>query len=224
MGVNRAPGLFVIFDMLVQIVPRTETHDELLVALIAKWIRAAAHARPTDTDPTALDQCISLLAARSVIANDALVEKMHAALQSWLGRALDQEFIDLFEPSATGLEEGRLYPGGSDGEWKHAWKAMVSCRTDWSIMNDLVQSLLDGEDIVLPEAATPDEKRILKQAADKSGRQDRIAYLKSGRTERQGCPRCGHVLSGVEQSRLARHRIATCGNFRCGRVVIDITL
>lgn len=223
-GVNRASGLFVIFDMLVQIVPRTEAPDELLVMLMAKWIRAAAHARPTETDPTALDQCVSLLAARSVIANDALAEKMHGALQSWLGGALDEEFIELFEPAATGLEERRLYPGGSDGEWRRAWKAIVSSRTDWSVMNDLRQDLLAGGDVVLPEAATPEEKRILKQAADKAGRPDRIAYLKSGRTERQGCPRCGVVLSGLEQGRLEKHRIATCGYFRCGRVVIDISL
>ncbi|WP_417433676.1 hypothetical protein [Hoeflea sp.] len=225
-GSARAPGLFILFDMMIQIVPRTETPDELLPILLQKWLSAAANARPTDTDPTALDQCMAIIATRIVIGDPAQAGKMHAVLQSWLRGALDDDFKLLFEPSVRGIEERRIHPNGLEEEWKLAWSLIVGSRTQWSVLNDLRNALASGSrDIVMPDGASPAEWAAIRKIADGTGRPDKIAYLTTKRPGVVGCPKCHTGLPAEQRARLVKNRIATCtGSLRCRRIIIDVSL
>lgn len=224
-GSNRVPGLFILFDMMIQIVPRTEAPDELLSVLIEKWMRAAADARPTETDPTLLDQCMSILTARMVIENPALAPRMHGVLQSWLGRALDDDFKLLFEPYSEGLEERRIYPGGTADEWKRAWSNITNSTTHWGIIDELRRAILAGaSNIVLPECVSAEEGMAIKKAADGTGRPGKIVYITSRRTGAASCPGCNIVLATEQRSRLRKDRIASCKGISCSRVIIDVSL
>lgn len=223
LGAARAPGLFVVFDMMIQIVPRTEASDELLPVLLRRWLWAASKARPTDTDTTTLDQCFCVIATRLVIDYPALAPQMHHALQSWIGGELDDEFKILFEPAAGGLEERRIYPVGTAEEWQAAWLEIVTSRTLWSAMNELRMSIAVGGQITVPAGADDSESRIILKVAKGNAAADRISYMSERRTK-PNCPRCHTGLPAVQASRLKRGGIATCTNIRCNRVVIDVSL
>ncbi|NKM44144.1 hypothetical protein GFL91_03865 [Rhizobium leguminosarum bv. viciae] len=224
-GSQRAAGLFVLFDMMIQIVPRTEAPDELLHFLMRRWHRAAVGARPTDTDPTSLDQCFSIIATRMVISDGMLAPRMHAALQTWIGGELDEDFRNLFEPTASGTEERRIYPDGQDAEWKQAWARLVGSKTQWSAMKELKAALAVGTQVVtIPEGASPQERSTIEKVVQGKSKPSRIAYLTSRRSDKVACPACNMGLAIEQRGRLAAKRIASCTYMRCGCVVIDISL
>lgn len=224
-GASRASGLFVLFDMMIHIVPRTETPDELLPVLMQRWMRAAEHARPTDVDPTALDQCTCILAAMTVIGDPTMARRMHGVLQSWFGGELDDDTRTLFEPWGGGQEEQRLHPRGNDDEWKKAWADIVGSRTQWSIMKELRREIAaGGNNLTIPEGATPSEIGIMQRVAAGEAKADRIVYLTTRRTGNAGCPGCYSGLASEQRQRLGRHRLASCTGMRCNRIIIDVAL
>lgn len=224
-GSVRAPGLFALFDMMIHIVPRTETPDELLPVLMRRWILAAVHARPADADPISLDQCICIIAAMTVIGDPGSASKMHSVLQSWFGGELDEDTRLLFEPLAEGREERKIHPRGINEEWKHSWAEIVGSRTQWSIMNQLRREIAAGESVLtIPDGATPIERTIMRKVAAGEARPDKIAYITTRRSGKAGCPGCYTGLPSEQRLRLGRHRLATCAGMRCSRIIIDVSL
>jgi hypothetical protein len=224
-GETRAPGLFVLFDMMIQIVPRSEAPDELLHYLMRRWLRAATGVRSSLADTTSLDQCTSIIATRIVISDSRQAPRMHGVLQTWTGGELDHDFKLLFEPTASGTEERRIYPEGRDTEWKVAWSQIVGSKTQWSLMKELKHSLDAGEQVVpIPRDASPEERRIIERVAARKSRTDNIVYLTSRRSSKVACPACNMGLALEQRGRLNARRIASCTSMRCGRVVIDLSL
>ena len=222
-GPDRAPGLFMLFDMIIKIAPNTEKPDELLPALLLRWLHAAERSRPLLLDSTSLDQCVSIVVARITIQNPTLAPRMHALLQSWVGGELEGDFKQLFEPAANGFEERRVYPDGLAGEWQQAWADIMQSETPWSKMQTLRQAILVGKsNIEAPDGATPMEVGLIRSAAmdAKSGK---VVYITSTPGPSAACPRCNIGLPSDQRWRLSRHRIASCVS-GCGRVVIDVSL
>lgn len=224
-GEVRAPGLFVLFDMMIQIVPRSEAQDELLHYLMRRWLRAATGVRSSLRDATSLDQCTSIIAARISIFDPMQAPRMHAVLQTWVGGELDEDFKLLFEPTSSGTEERRIYPEGRDGEWKQAWASIISSKTQWTLMKDLKHSLDVGAKVVaIPRDANHEERSIIERVALGKAKPSRIVYLTSRRSPKVACPACNMGLALEQRGRLNAKRIASCTSMRCGCVVIDLSL
>ncbi|MBY5660450.1 phospholipase D family protein [Rhizobium leguminosarum] len=224
-GPMRAPGLFVLFDMMIQIVPRTEAPDELLHYLMRRWLRAAMGVRSSLPDTTSLDQCVSIIAARIVIFDPKQAPRMHGVLQTWIGGELDEDFKLLFEPTASGTEERRIYPEGRDVEWKQAWALIVTSKTQWSLMKELKHSLDVGAKVVaIPQDASQMERSTIEKVALGKAKLSNIVYLTSRRSPKVACPACNMGLALEQRGRLNAKRIASCTSMRCGRVVIDLSL
>lgn len=224
-GATRAPGLFVLFDMMIQIVPRTEAPDELLHYLMRRWLRAAAGIRSSLADTTSLDQCTSIIVTRIVISDAKQASRMHGVLQTWTGGELEDDFKLLFEPTASGTEERRIYPEGQDAEWKLAWGMIVGSKTQWSLMKELKHSLEVGAQVVaIPQDASAMERSIIEKVASGKSKPNNIVYLTTRRSAKIACPACNMGLAMEQRSRLNARRIASCTSMRCGRVVIDLSL
>ncbi|CAK07653.1 conserved hypothetical protein [Rhizobium johnstonii 3841] len=224
-GPARAPGLFLVFDMIAKIAPRSSLGEELTPRLLAKWLQTAAGSRPVDVDPTGLDECVAATVSRLVIGDPGKAQAMHEFLQAWTGGEVPEEFAVPCEPQAGKLNEEALAPGMTQSQWTQTWSSILETKTPWNKMNDLRKALAtkDGP-YVTPAGATIDEEVTISRYSTRQGRDDRIVWMATKYDKRPGCPKCGHGFPGVKASKFRRHRIATCENYRCGRVVIDVSL
>jgi len=224
-GPSRSPGLFLIFDMIARIAPRSSLGEELIPRLLRKWLQAAAGSRPTDVAFSGLDECVAVTVCRLAIGDLAKSRDMHAYLQAWNGGEVNEEFSVLCEPTAGQLNEEALSPGTSQAQWSDAWWTILGTRTPWSRMNDLRKALetKDGP-YVSPEGATLDENRVIARYSAREGRDDRIVWSQVKSPAKPGCSRCGLRFSGYKAKKFKQTRLAMCENFTCGRLVIDVSL
>lgn len=224
-GPARAPGLFLVFDMIAKMAPRSSLGEELVPRLLVKWLHAAAGSKPVDVEFSGLDECVAVTVCRLAMGDPAKSQDMHAFLQAWTGGEVPEEFAVLCEPSAGRLNEEAIAPGTPQAQWSEVWWAILGTRTPWNRMNDLRRALdIKGEPYVLPDGATSDEQAAIARYSARQGRGDRIVWSQIKPGDRPGCPRCGFRFPGVKATKFRRTRIATCENFTCGRVVIDVSL
>lgn len=222
-GSGRVPGLYSLFDMMVQIAPRCDESDELIISCSARWLAAAQGCRSTEGEFTDLDRCVAMILTKYVMDDPTKAVRSHVALQRWLGGELTEAAILALEPDAEHLDARRLVPGAVQQGWSAAWRTIVSTSTPWSMANALVASLSNGDTPSLPKEVTKEEAAILRAVADGRSKPDRIAIVNVGQDNR-ACPRCHIVLPHVQRARINSVRIATCGNFRCNRIIVDISL
>ncbi|MGQ2969378.1 MAG: hypothetical protein ACT6RF_11585 [Allorhizobium sp.] len=224
-GPSRVPGLFLIFDMIAKIAPRSSLGEELVPRLLAKWLQAASGSRPAGVDSSCLDECVAVTVCRLAIGDPTKSQNMHAYLQAWNGGVVNEEFSLLCEPTAGRLSEEALAPGTPQAQWSEAWWTILETRTPWARMNELRKALetKDGP-YVLPEGATFDEKSVIARYSARQGRSDRIVWSQVKSGNKPGCSRCGLRFSGEKAKKFKRTRLAMCENFTCGRLVIDVSL
>jgi hypothetical protein len=224
-GPSRSPGLFLIFDMIARIAPRSSLGEELVPRLLTKWLHAAAGSKPADGEISGLDECVAVTVCRLTIGDPSKSQKMHEYLQAWSGGDVSEDFSLLCEPTAGRLNEEALAPGTPQSQWSQAWWAILGTRTPWSWMNDLRTALKikDGP-YVSPEGATPDEERLIARYSARQGRDDRIVWSQVKPSAKPGCSRCGLRFSGYKAKKFKQTRLAMCENFTCGRLVIDVSL
>ncbi|TAY52938.1 phospholipase D family protein [Rhizobium leguminosarum] len=224
-GPARAPGLFLVFDMIAKIAPRSSLGEELVPRLLAKWLQTAVGSRPVDVDSTGLDECVAATVCRLVIGDPGKARAMHEFLQAWTGGEVPEEFVVFCEPQAGKLNEEALAPGTTQSQWSEAWSSILATRTPWNRMNDLRKALAEKNcPYEPPSGATTNELAMISRYSAREGRLDRIVWMESKAGHKPGCPRCGFRFPGLSQSRFKRNRIATCDNFHCGRVVVDVSL
>ncbi|XOK13281.1 hypothetical protein ACI6PO_15710 [Agrobacterium tumefaciens] len=224
-GPSRSPGLFLIFDMIARIAPRSSLGEELIPRLLTKWLQAVAGSRPADVDFSGLDECVAVTVCRLAIGDPTKSQDMHAYLQAWNGGEVNEEFSLRGEPTAGRLNEEALAPGTPQAQWSDAWWTILGTRTPWNRMNDLRKALetKDGP-YVSPEGATVDEKRVVARYSARQGRDDRIVWSQVKSSDKPGCSRCGLLFSGYKAKKFKHTRLAMCENFTCGRLVIDVSL
>jgi len=224
-GPSRSPGLFLIFDMIARIAPRSSLGEELIPRLLTRWLRAAAGSRPTDVDFSGLDECVTVTVCRLAIGDPTKSQEMHAYLQAWNGGEVSEEFSLLCEPTAGRLNEEALAPGTPQARWSDTWWTILGTRTPWNRMNDLRKALeTRGGLYVSPEGATSDEKGVIARYSARQGRDDRIVWSQVKSVDKPGCSRCGLRFSGVKAKKFKNTRLAMCENFTCGRLVVDVSL
>ncbi len=223
-GAARGSGLYVLFDMIARIVPRSEEGERLLPPYLERWLTLAKGARPQDEDQAGLDECVAAVVSRLVIGDRDKALKMHEFLQSWIGGEVPNSFAADRLPMAGALNQELLGKGFSQEEWSGAWRSILATRTTWNTVNDLRSALLAGNtSFVAPEGATDQELAVFRKFLAKEGRPDRIYWMVHPYVTRPAC-RCGHNFPGLQEKRLKNTRLATCDNVRCGRVVVDVSL
>ncbi|MDL2399461.1 hypothetical protein [Rhizobium mayense] len=222
-GPTRGSGLCLLFDMIARIVPRAEDAERLLVPYLERWLGLARGARPQDEGQEGLDDCVVAVVSRLVIGDPAKSGKMHQVLQAWLGGEVSDAFAADRAPMAGALDQELLGRGIPQETWSAAWESILSSKTPWNTVNDLRRALLDGTAFVAPEGTSDKELAVFRRFAAREGRPDRIYWMERRHDGRPAC-RCGHHFPGIEEKRLNKLRIATCDNFLCGRVVVDVSL
>ncbi|WP_337182169.1 hypothetical protein [Shinella sp.] len=224
-GPSRVPGLFLIFDMIAKIAPRSSLGEELVPRLLAKWLHTALESGPSDVDFSDFDECVAVTVCRLAIGDPCKSQDMHAYLQAWNGGEVTEEFALRGEPVAGRLNEEALAPGIAQAQWSETWWTILGTRTPWNRMNDLRKALeiKDGP-YVPPEGATFDEKSVIARYSARQGRDDRIVWSQVKLGNKPGCSRCGLRFSGDKAKKFKRTRLAMCENFRCGRLVVDVSL
>jgi hypothetical protein len=222
-GPQRAAGLYLLFDMIARIVPRSEEGDRLLGPYLEKWLALAKGARPKDGDPAGLDSCVATVVSRLFLGDPTKAEALHLFLQSWTEGEVPEEFALLLTPERGGLNEELLSRGTTTQEWAYAWQAILSAKTAWSAVSELHRALsTPGAAFSVPEGATTKEISAFTRYSARQVKPDKIYWLKQ-RGKTPGC-RCGETLSDDQRKRLDRLRIATCEGLWCGRVVVDLSL
>ncbi|WP_025660149.1 hypothetical protein [Rhizobium sp. IBUN] len=222
-GPQRAPGLYLLFDMIARIVPRSEEGDRLLAPYLEKWLALAKGARPKDGDPGGLDSCVATVVSRLFLGDPAKAEALHLFLQSWTEGEVPEEFALLLTPERGGLNEELLSRGTTTQEWAWAWQAILSTKTAWSSVSELWRALsAPGAPFSVPKGATPKEISAFTRYSARQVKPDKIYWMKQ-RGKIPGC-RCGETLSDDQRKRLDRLRVATCEGLMCGRVVVDLSL
>ena len=223
-GPSRGNGLYVLFDMIARIIPRAEEGEQLLAPYLERWLTLAKGARPQGEDQTGLDECVAAVVSRLVIGDRNKAATMHEFLQSWIGGEVPDIFASEKSPKEGSINQELLGRGFAQEEWSGAWRSILGSRTTWNTVNDLRSTLLSRDaTFVVPEGATDQELAVFRRYAAREGRSDRIYWLERPYAARPAC-RCGHNFPGMQEKRLRTLRLATCGNFRCGRVVVDVSL
>lgn len=222
---ERVPGLYLLFDMIARIVPRSEDGDRLLAPYLDRWLGLAKGARPkSGGDAAGLDSCVATVVSRLLLGDPSKAAKMHLFLQSWTGGVVPEDFAEVMAPTAGGLNEELISRGTTSEEWSAAWRSILSTKTPWNAVNDLRRALsVQGAPFELPEGATDHERSVFSRRSAREGRPDRIYWMEHQRGSKPAC-KCGHNFPGIQQKRLKTLRIATCDNFLCGRVVVDVSL
>jgi hypothetical protein len=222
-GTDRAPGLYLLFDMIAKIVPRSEDGDRLLAPYLEKWLALAKGARPKDVDSGGLDSCVATVVSRLFLGDPAKAEAMHLFLQSWTEGEVPEEFALLLTPERGGLNEELLSRGTTTQEWAQAWQTILATKTSWIAVSELHRALsTQGAPFEVPEGATPKEVSVFTRYSARQVKPDKIYWLKH-RGKKPGC-RCGETLADDQRKRLEKLRIATCDGLMCGRVVVDLSL
>lgn len=222
-GPDRAAGLYLLFDMIARIVPRSEDGDRLLAPYLEKWLSLARGARPKDGDSGGIDACVATVVSRLVLGDPAKAETLHLFLQSWTEGEVPEEFALRMTPEQGGLNEELLSRGTTTQEWVRAWQTILATKTSWSAVNELHRALsTPGAAFEVPEGATAKEISVFSRYSARQVKPDKVYWMKA-RGRKPGC-RCGEVLFDDQRKRLDRLRIATCEGFMCGRVVVDLSL
>ncbi|MFS8112041.1 hypothetical protein QD460_10000 [Rhizobium jaguaris] len=222
-GPARSTGLYLLFDMIARIVPRAEDAERLLVPYLERWLGLARGARPQDDGQEGLDDCVVAVVSRLVIGDPAKSGKMHQVLQAWIGGEVPDSFAADKEPRAGALDQEMLGRGIPQEAWSAAWGSILGSRTTWNTVNDLRRALVGRTSFVPPEGTSDRELAVFNRFAAREGRLDRIYWMERRYDGRPAC-RCGHHFPGIQEKRLNNLRIATCDNFLCGRVVVDVSL
>jgi hypothetical protein len=222
-GPDRIPGLYALFDMIVQIAPRCDEADELTLECSIKWLKAAQGCRVADGQFDALDKCVAVIVTKWVMDDPDKAVNSHAELQHWLGSALDETATRALEPDAASLDERRLAPGAVQASWSTAWRTILSTETPWAMASALEAALRNGGTLNIPAGVTEEEADILHSVASGKTKSDRVVALRNWRKGRAACPACHLILPWMQQGQLRSTRVATCDNLRCKRVIIDIS-
>jgi hypothetical protein len=223
-GPARTLGLFVLFDMIVQILPRCDQGDELTPKYLKAWLDAARWCRASKDGFDALDRCVGAVLTRDVMENPAKAISSHSTLQRWLGAEIDEAAISAMEPNTSNLDVSRLAPAALQEGWTSAWRAIVSTTTPWAVARAIQSALLRGHIPVLPEGTSSEEASLLRRVASGEVARDRVVFLTKRRSGRTACPRCSIQLPRSKEARLNSLRVETCGGFRCGRVIVNVAL
>jgi hypothetical protein len=223
-GPSRIPGLYSLFDMIVQIAPRCDDAEELMLECSTRWIMAAQGCRVAGGELDALDKCVAAIITKWVMDDPDKAVRSHAMLQRWLGAALGERARCALEPDADGLDERRLAPGAVQAGWSTAWHSILSTTTPWAMANALESALRTGGTLTLPAGVTKAESDVLRAVASGKAEADRVVTLKVRQKGKAACPACCLILPAIQRDRLQSLRIATCDNFRCNRIIIDISL
>jgi hypothetical protein len=222
-GPSRAAGLYLLFDMIARIVPRSEDGDRLLAPYLERWLSLARGARPKDGDSIGLDACVATVVSRLFLGDPTKAETLHLFLQAWTEGEVPEEFAVLLTPERGGLNEELLSRGTTTQEWAGAWQTILATRTSWSAVNELHRALsTQGTTFSVPEGATAKEISVFTRYAARQVKLDKVYWMKD-RGKKPGC-RCGEALFDDQRKRLDKMRIATCAGIMCGRVVVDLSL
>ncbi len=222
-GPARAPGLYLLFDMIARIVPRSEDGDRLLAPYLEKWLSLAKGARPQEGESGGLDGCVATVVSRLFLGDPSKAETLHLFLQAWTEGEVPEEFALLLTPERGGLNEELLSRGTTTQEWARAWQTILATKTSWSAVNELHRALsAPGAPFEVPEGATTKEISVFTRYSERQVKPDKVYWMKA-RGRKPGC-RCGEVLFDDQRKRLDKLRIATCGSLMCGRVVVDLSL
>lgn len=219
----RTAGLFLLYDMITQIVPRTDAEDSLLQEYLNRWLSMATGTRPADGDCIGIDRCVSVAVTRLVMGDVSKAIEMHSFLQAWTSGRIDEEFKSNAQPNTYGIEEMRISPGTTQAEWTQAWSLILSAPTPWSVLCELRHALAaPGGYFVTPAGATPSELTIIERVS-RGERPDKISWVTEVGKGKHGCPKCKMQMSLTQRGRLKANRIATCDN-GCGNVVVDLSM
>jgi hypothetical protein len=222
-GRARAPGLFVLFDIIVQILPRCDQGDELTPKYKA-WLNAARGCRASKDGFDALDRCVAAVLTKDVMENPAKATSSHSTLQRWLGAETDEAAISAMEPNTSNLDVSRLAPAALQDGWTSAWRAILSTTTPWAVAHAIQSALLSDHIPVLAKGTSNEEASLLRRVASGEVARDRVLFLTERRSGHTACPRWSIQLPRSKEARLNSLRIETCGGFRCGQVIVNVAL
>ncbi|WP_134500633.1 phospholipase D family protein [Microvirga pakistanensis] len=222
-GPERAPGLHVLFDMIIQIAPRSDQPEELTLDCLRRWMSLALGCRTGGEGVDGLDRAAAAIVTKWAMDDPENATGCHAALQRWFGRVLDEDIIRDLEPDPFGLDERRLAPDATEAGWHAAWTSVIPTTTPWFAANALYKALRNGEAIEIPREATADEIDILRRVASGDAKANRVVAMQTRPSKKINCPACHIALSAVQQARLVKHRLASCSNTFCNKVIVDLS-
>lgn len=224
-GTARAPGLHLLFDMVVMIAPRCEEADELTRHCFESWMKLARGCRVNGAAFDPLDRSAAVVLTKWTMDGVRRPEFCHGELQRWFGRELDPAIIAHLEPDPDNpdrLEERRLSPETTVQVWQKAWSAMTSAVTAWARVNALYTALQTGALWECPAGAEPREESVLRCITSGSKKIDRLGIITKPLGKTGACPRCSYTLPVGDLHRLRATRIASCCH--CQRVLLDVSL
>jgi hypothetical protein len=120
-GADRIPGLYALFDMILQIAPRCENADELTDECFAKWLAAARGCGNKDGELSALDLSVAAVLTKLVMDDPEQSTAAHSKLQEWLGSEVGEVVRRSLAPAAERIDERRIAPGANQARWDAAW-------------------------------------------------------------------------------------------------------
>ncbi len=218
-GPDRAPGLHLLFDMVVSVAPGCEDGEALTLECLKGWLSLALNRPKRTGPPDALDREIAATLTKLVMDKVAAVE-CRAKLQQLFEGDPDAATLQLIEPDPLGLDERRLAPGATPEGWKAAWTEMLSAVTSWSRMSALEIAIRRGAFWDAPKEATAKGIALLRRVASGTSRADMLAVMRRRENNVLACPGCHRELTPNERVRLKAARIGSC--HWCSRLVLDL--
>lgn len=220
-GAQRIPGLYALFDMILQIAPRCENADELTDECFAKWLFTARGCRNGDDKLSALDHSVAAVLTKLVMDDPEQSTVAHSKLQEWLKSEVGEAVKRSLAPAAERIDERRIAPGASQAGWDAAWNAMLATRTPWASVKSLEKSIQTGSPLSFLDGLTVDEIAEIRAVMIGEAKKDGVIIGPIDRSRNVACPSCGYVLPAMQRARLWEHHVATCDNPRCHRIIIN---
>ena len=220
-GVERTPGLYALFDMILQIAPRCDNADELTSECFVKWLAAARGCRSAQGQWSPLDRSVAAVLTKMVMDDPKQATAAHAQLQEWLGSEIDEMMRRSLAPSAERIDERRIGPGVNQASWDAAWDTMLATTTPWAAAKALEKSIDVGGPLRIPNGLTVEEIDAIRAVIAGEVKKDSVIIGPVDRTRKASCPRCNYLLPAVQRARLRECHVATCDNPRCNRVIVN---
>jgi hypothetical protein len=221
LGTERIPGLYALFDMILQIAPRCENADELTDGCFAKWLAAARGCGNAEGKLSALDRSVAAVLTNLVMDDPKQSTAAHAQLQEWIGSEVSEMARLFLAPVAERIDERRIAPGVNQASWDAGWKAILATTTPWAAVRSLEKSIMTGSPLSFPDGLTLDEVDAIRAVVNGEAKKDSVVIGAIDRSRNAACPTCGYVLPGMQRARLWEHHVTTCDNPRCHRVIIN---
>ena len=130
-GVGRIPGLYSLFDMILQIAPRCEDGDAFAAECLTRWLAAARGCRDKQGRLSPLDRSVAAVLTKTVMDDPRQAAIAHARLQEWFESEIGEEMKQSLAPRAESIDERRIVSGASQAGWDSAWNTMLATTTAW---------------------------------------------------------------------------------------------